>query len=817
MIVSLALCSSLVSSRSGAQVLNPVNAAGVQDARLAFYNAAAGAGMPGQAYLGLQLIYPGVIPNNTLAVKASQFAISWPEVAGTPFAAGAHAQYLASPLYKDARYGLNLAYRFSDWLVLGADLALVAKGYDEEKFNLKDPGDPVFRNGSSRTSFDPALSLFSRPVENLAFGVSVFHLNRPNLALAGAAYRLPVEALAGLVFTHGFTRFDAGMQYRREEWRPTFGAEIFAAHLGRLRAGFGYEHAVFEGQLRVQTNTSLFYSFKAATNDLSPVSAGSHEFGLLFSLPWLNAPRPEQEFPAFQLQALPPSQVVLPDDTPLYQLTIERQPDRKGAIQLQASELPPHLQARFSQNEILHNEAVILALASERGLLPGDYPFIVTARLGKEVQHLPLHLRVNPMPRLVPVIFTTVDSINVIEIRNVVEELPMIPRVFFPTQESKIAANRYDIISPTQNIFNPVNVREINVAYRNLLNLVAARLKHHAQATITLTGFSSGNHFEPDWRTLAEARVQAVQDYLVDSLAVPPGQIRRGAPQLPDRRLPANNLPLQEEWQRVELAAPAPFENEILAPLLIEKKEVEALPQRCGFVNKFSVAEAGLAEWRIAIANGAGDTVQVLSGHNALPDTVHWEWHHALLKPASTGPGNGGNAGDNSALSSFDQVGYFSLWLKDRLGQSAASPWHKIGARRHRVLNEVGVERIPIFLFGFGESRLSNFSKQLRKKLLSIAEKLEADQRASCFLKGHTDAIGDQLTNRWLSAQRAKTVYDLLASFGVARARLSYVGAGEEEPLADNRLPEGRIMNRRVEVYIRHSSDWLKQEAAAVK
>lgn len=795
-----------------AQLLYPINPAATQDARVLFYNAAALSAMPTQTYFGLQLLYPGAIPGNTFAVKASQFALSWPEVAGSPFMLGAHARHLGAPLYSEGRYGLALAYRFAGAITLGADLALLTKAYDREKFNLEHPDDPVFRGGDARAVFDPALSLYSRLSEKLALAASVFHLNQPNVALAGTAYRLPVEALAGATFTHRFARFDAGMQYRRQEWRPTLGAEVFSNQLGRVRLGYGYEQAVFEGQLRVQTNTSLFYSFKAATNDLGPVSAGSHEFGLIFVLPWRQAQETQNETPAFLLQALPPSQVVLPGDTPLYQLTLVRRSDWRARIHLEAAELPPHLLPRFSQNELSENATVILALESAGDLLPGDYPFIVTARSGGQVQHLPLHLRVNPLPRLLPEIFTTVDSVIVLEVRHVLEELPMIPRVFFPSQESKIAASRYDVLSPAQNVFDPANVREINTAYRNLLNIVAARLKHNPAAVITLTGFSSGPRFESNWRELAEARAQAVHDYLVDSVGVAAAQIVRLAPLQPGRRLPANNTALQEEWQRVLLAAPAPFESELLAPLHIERKEVEALPQRCGFVNKYSLAEVGVAEWRIAILNSAGDTVQVLAGKEALPDTVYWEWHHALIKPeAAFDP-----AGDQNAPA-LEQEGYFSLWLKDRLGQVAVSPVKKMSVRRRRISHEVGVERIPIFLFGFGEAQLGSFSGPLRKKLMAIAEKLERDPRATCFLKGHTDAIGDQLSNRWLSVRRAKTVFDLLVSFGIEAQRLAYVGVGEEEPLADNRLPEGRIMNRRVEVYIRHSPEWMQNTSTTLR
>jgi hypothetical protein len=71
------------------------------------------------------------------------------------------------------------------------------------------------------------------------------------------------------------------------------------------------------------------------------------------------------------------------------------------------------------------------------------------------------------MPRLIPEIFTTVDSVTVIELRNVVEELPIIPRLFFPRDETAVPENRYDVLSPQQNVFVAENVREINTAYRN--------------------------------------------------------------------------------------------------------------------------------------------------------------------------------------------------------------------------------------------------------------------------------------------------------------------------------------------------------------
>ncbi|MDZ7268631.1 MAG: OmpA family protein [candidate division KSB1 bacterium] len=805
----------LLAQTATAQLADPRNPSTLQDSRIVFANPAATALLAGQAYLGLQLIYPGAIADNAFALKASHLAVTWPGLGGTAFGAGLHLRHFSAPLFSENRLGLLAACALHEKLALGGDLAVRWQAYDRGKFDLVDADDPVFRRTGGPLIFDPGLGLLARVHETVLLGASVYHFNRPNLARAGERYLLPAQAALGATFDHRFGRFDLGIAYHRQQWQPAFGAEVFAKRLGRLRLGYGAENAVFEGELLLPPAAALLYSFHLPTSDLGLLSSGSHELGVKLAVPWLNPPAAEPEAP-FYLQAFPPSRVVLPDDTPLYNLNLVRRENFTKPVQLEVRELPPPLRPRLSQSTVRGIETVILALEAPGKLQPGDYPFIITARAPGHVHHLPVHLRVNNMPRLVPEIFATIDSVEIIELRNVLEELPLIPRLFFPQSQSRLPENRYDLLSPQQHVFVMANVTEINAAYRNLLNIMAARLAQNRTAVITLTGYSSGPPYEADWRSLALGRARAVKNYLVDSLQVLPEQVVIAPPQRPARSHALPSLPRQEEWQRVEISAPPPFEQQILGPLLVTKKEVEAQPPRCAFVTKYSVAEAGLAAWQITLMNDQQDTVEVLAGNAEMPDTVFWEWQHALVQQhpkAATAveaiplPRGSDNAG-------WPQSGFFTLTLRDALGQTATSPQRRLAIRhRTRLANEVGIERIPIFLFGFAEHQFSSHSRQLRKKLRLIAAKLEADPEATCLLKGHTDAIGDQLNNRWLSIRRAKTVFDMLASFGISPERMTYIGLGEEEPLADNRLPEGRMMNRRVEVHIRHSPNWRNTAA----
>jgi len=63
---------------------------------------------------------------------------------------------------------------------------------------------------------------------------------------------------------------------------------------------------------------------------------------------------------------------------------------------------------------------------------------------------------------------------------------------------------------------------------------------------------------------------------------------------------------------------------------------------------------------------------------------------------------------------------------------------------------------------------------------------------------GHTDSVGDEAYNQWLSEQRAEMVKRYLVGLGVDAAQLSAVGYGETQPTDTNRTRAGRQRNRRV-------------------
>ena len=69
-------------------------------------------------------------------------------------------------------------------------------------------------------------------------------------------------------------------------------------------------------------------------------------------------------------------------------------------------------------------------------------------------------------------------------------------------------------------------------------------------------------------------------------------------------------------------------------------------------------------------------------------------------------------------------------------------------------------------------------------------------------ISGHTDNVGRDKSNQVLSEKRAKACVEYLESKGITKDRLSYIGYGEEQPVAENDTSEGRKLNRRVEFEI---------------
>ena len=773
------------------QVTVPVNPSNLQDPRVSFSNPAAISSARPHAYLGLKLIYPGAIRGNAFAMKSSLFSISTQGLFGSEVAGSINGQFFTAPLYRESRFGFVAARTLVEGLDLGVDLAVQSRTYATDQFDLVDQDDPVFRNGAGKSVFDAGIGLLFRVSDALRFGASLYHFTRPNVALGNQEARLPTESFFGISLVRQFAQVDLAVQYWQHKLRPLFGAELFASRHGRLRLGFALDNASVEGQLVLRQRAAFFYSFSLPTSDLGLVSAGSHEFGLVYELgkPSPSGKRASEE--ELALHVVPERAEVYPGETAKFSLRMSGPAAINRTLEVGLSRQPAELEANLAQNRLASNEETVLAVHAKPSARPGTYRLRLVARSHDVHREQEIEILVSAPPRLFASVSATVDTVVITEFRQIREELPLIPRVFFARNSSRLAESRYDLLSPQQSAGHFEDVREINAAYRNLLNIIAGRLRTHPEVRVTIRGYSPGAPVEANPEELSGRRARYVHDYFVKNLHVDPAQIQIeiGTPNL---REASSHDPLRlEELQRVEIVVGQSDETTILAPIMSEKKEIDAIPPRAGFVCSELSKGAGLRRWSLVILANQ-DTVEVISGSESLPDTIWWNWQFDARRQAE-----------------FWQQVRYSLQLEDRLGQTHATPWQTILRKRTKSVSSQ-IEKIPLILFAFDEFALDVTSSRLRLKLQQIAEKLAAEPEARCVLYGHTDSIGDEEHNLQLSRRRAENVLKELVRLGISAGRLSFEGYGETRPLADNRLPEGRMINRRVEVRIRHVSDTVK-------
>lgn len=84
--------------------------------------------------------------------------------------------------------------------------------------------------------------------------------------------------------------------------------------------------------------------------------------------------------------------------------------------------------------------------------------------------------------------------------------------------------------------------------------------------------------------------------------------------------------------------------------------------------------------------------------------------------------------------------------------------------------------------------------------LKSVALVLKEYNKTYVDVIGHTDSTGSLAHNQRLSEQRAESVANALVARGVIRERIMTRGLGPNYPIADNATPQGRALNRRVEI-----------------
>jgi general secretion pathway protein A len=103
----------------------------------------------------------------------------------------------------------------------------------------------------------------------------------------------------------------------------------------------------------------------------------------------------------------------------------------------------------------------------------------------------------------------------------------------------------------------------------------------------------------------------------------------------------------------------------------------------------------------------------------------------------------------------------------------------------------------PIINFDY---RTAEMTPEAYKKLDKLATLANLSPDYEIVIRGYTDNVGSYRFNENLSRSRAKIVKRYLVEKGIEPERIETIGMGESDPLVPNETPEGRAVNRRVEI-----------------
>jgi chemotaxis protein MotB len=120
---------------------------------------------------------------------------------------------------------------------------------------------------------------------------------------------------------------------------------------------------------------------------------------------------------------------------------------------------------------------------------------------------------------------------------------------------------------------------------------------------------------------------------------------------------------------------------------------------------------------------------------------------------------------------------------------------------------ETGEKKIKLvlgsgILFDSGKAELKPAALEI---LATVGEQLRTVGN-QIVVEGHTDNVpvrGGKYDSNWeLAMARAYAVLHFFEKHGVPSTRLAGIGYGENRPIGDNKTPEERAKNRRIEIYL---------------
>ena len=184
-----------------------------------------------------------------------------------------------------------------------------------------------------------------------------------------------------------------------------------------------------------------------------------------------------------------------------------------------------------------------------------------------------------------------------------------------------------------------------------------------------------------------------------------------------------------------------------------------------------------VAAWKLIIFDGKGETIRTIGTTGALPRTIQWD-----------------GLTDQKELVKGGEIYQYQLEIRNTDGSRSKSARRIFGVNHTTAINL----NLTGSAFETGSAVLSRDAESMLKR---IGEILRSNPKEKVIIEGHTDSVGSANANVDLSKRRVQAAIDYLVSVEKIQAeRFVPLWYGMSRPIATNATPEGRALNRRVEI-----------------
>jgi len=353
--------------------------------------------------------------------------------------------------------------------------------------------------------------------------------------------------------------------------------------------------------------------------------------------------------------------------------------------------------------------------------------------------------------------------------------VPILPSVFFDDNSSVIPA-RYSQSGSTGFSEMQLEGKDALDVNHSLLDIVGSRMKQNPEITVTVTGTNSNTGSERNNTALSRERASALRDYLVGTWGISADRIHVDARNLPE--LPTNPATPAgiEENRRAEIAGARVTDPVIVTGQNSTFDGETLIRYEISVVNPDNIP---VSTWRLTLDNNGTQVGGAESGSGTPPTTINSKIPDA-------------GRFDGKQL-------HYTMEVTDANGRITTGDGMTRVVRSAK--DEQFLEKYAMLSFDFDSAKLTDPSE---KMVSLIGESINRDA-LGVKINGFCDMTGTDEYNQALSERRAQAASNVLSQAARMPSSLNVAAHGENDPKFTNDLPEGRQLNRRVEVEIQKS------------